>query len=216
MIRNKIHWFINRFIKRLITPDLIKELITPDLTRYFLAIVEAEDIDLLKNSFNKLDCGAYFQQPFTIKNPQYISIGKNFFSLFNLRIEAWDEYEGIKYSPQIIIGDNVVFNSDCHIGCINRVIIGNNVMMASRIYISDHFHGNISNEDTNYPPAKRKLYTKGEVIINDNVWVGEGVCIMPGVHIGTNAIIGANSVVTKDVPDNAVVAGIPAKILKFI
>ena len=63
---------------------------------------------------------------------------------------------------------------------------------------------------------KRKLISKGPVIISDNVWVGEGVVILPDVSIGKNAIIGANTVVTKDVPDNAVVAGNPAKLIKIL
>ncbi|MFI3296999.1 MAG: DapH/DapD/GlmU-related protein [bacterium] len=64
------------------------------------------------------------------------------------------------------------------------------------------------------PPLLRNLTTKGEVNIGDNVWVGEGVAIMPGVTIGEGAVIGANSVVTKNIPSYAVVAGIPARIIK--
>jgi len=158
----------------------------------------------------------YFSSPYIIKNPQYISIGLNFNSLYNLRLEAWDEYRGEKFSPEIIIGDNVNINTDCHIGCINKVMIGNNVLLASRIYISDHSHGEITKEALLMPPAARKLVSKGPVIIKNNVWIGEGVCILPGVTIGENSIIGANAVVTKDVPPNTVVGGIPAAVLKTL
>jgi len=149
-----------------------------------------------------------------IKNPQYISIGDNFYSLNNLRLEAWDEYLAQKFFPEIIIGNNVIMNTDCHIGCINKIVIGNDVLMASRIYISDHSHGHITKQALELSPVKRPLVSKGPVIIEDNVWIGEGVCILPGITIGVNAIIGANAVVTKDVPANTVVAGNPAKILK--
>lgn len=170
----------------------------------------------LLNQFKIFGSNSVLPQPCTIMNPKYISIGKNFNALYNLRIEAWDEYMGESFSPEIIIGDNVNFNTDCHIGCINKVTIGNNVLLASRIYISDHFHGKISGEESLISPAKRKLYSKGPVIIKDNVWIGEGVCVMPGVTIGENSIIGANAVVTKDIPANCVASGVPAKVLKHL
>jgi len=151
-----------------------------------------------------------------IKNPQYISIGDNFHSLLNLRIEAWDSYQEQHFKPEIVIGNDVCLNTDVHIGCINKVHIGNGVLMASRIYISDHSHGEITKEALLLPPVQRPLVSKGPVIIEDNVWLGEGVCIMPGVTVGKNAIVGANAVVTRDVPPNSVVAGIPARVIRII
>ena len=65
-------------------------------------------------------------------------------------------------------------------------------------------------------PSLRKLYSKGPVIIEDNVWIGEGVAILPNVIIGENSIIGANAVVTKDIPRNSVVGGNPAKIIRTL
>ena len=167
-------------------------------------------------SFKSFGAGSSLPNPCIIKNPQYISVGKNFYSLYNLRLEAWDSYAGETFSPEVIIGDDVIMNTDCHIGCINKIVIGNNVLMASRIYISDHFHGEITTAALRMPPVRRPLYTKGPVIIEDNVWIGEGVCIMPGVTIGTNSIIGANAVVTKSVPANSVVGGNPARIIRTL
>jgi acetyltransferase-like isoleucine patch superfamily enzyme len=161
-------------------------------------------------------CGENFniQSKFTIINPQYISIGHNFSALYNLRLEAIDSFESETYTPELRIGNNVIFNTDVHIGCIENITIGDNVLLASRIYISDHSHGAVTAEEMDTPPAKRKLATKGPVIIEDNVWIGEGVCILPGVRIGRNAVIGANAVVTKSVPPFSVVAGIPARVIR--
>ncbi len=89
--------------------------------------------------------------------------------------------------------------------------------MASKIYISDINHGDYSGEfefsAPHIPPDSRKLYTK-PVSIGNNVWIGENVCILPGVNIGDGCIIGANSVVNGDIADNCMVAGAPAKVIK--
>lgn len=177
---------------------------------------ELSKIENLKKSFGALGINSVIPLQNTFINPQYIYIGNHFQSLYNLRLEAWDCYYEQKFTPYISIGDNVSMNTDIHIGCINRIEIGNYVMLASRVYISDHSHGNLFGDDLKLPPVKRPLVSKGPVVIEDNVWIGEGACIMPGVRIGKNAIIGANSVVTKDVPANAVMAGVPAKVLRYL
>ena len=154
--------------------------------------------------------------PANILGERFITIGNNFSSFPRLRLEAYDRHLDNTYSPSIIFGDNVSINFDCHIGCVNRIVIGNNVLMASKIFITDHMHGEISAEALKTPPSLRKIISKGPVIIEDNVWIGEGVAIMPNVTIGKNSIIGANSVVTKTIPPNSVAAGIPARIIKTL
>lgn len=151
--------------------------------------------------------------PTLIKNAQYITIGDNFQALHNLRLEAWDKYRGQRFTPQIIIGDNVSFNSDVHIGTIDKVVVGNDVLIASRVYISDHSHGNTDLLSLAKPIRERGLISKGPVIIGDNVWIGEGACILPGVTIGKNSIVGANAVVTKSFPPYSIIAGVPAKLI---
>lgn len=168
----------------------------------------------IKNAFKSSGKGFYCKAPIYLKGGKYISIGNNFSTEVGLRIEAWDVFNKVKYSPEIIIGDNVIFNYDCHIGCINKIVIGNNVLIASRVFITDHFHGEINLNALNLPPFVRDLFSKGSVIIEDNVWIGEGVVILPNVRIGKNSIIGANSVVNRDIPANSVAGGIPSRILK--
>lgn len=108
------------------------------------------------------------------------------------------------------IGDNV------HIVAYEKVSIGDNCLMASKIFISDTSHGKYSGEVQSPPsevPNDRALITK-PVIVGDNVWIGENVCILLGVTIGNGCIIGANSVVNRDLPDNSIAVGIPAKVIK--
>ena len=113
---------------------------------------------------------------------------------------------GEKFSPQIIIGNNVSIQKDCHIGAINRIVLGNNVLLASKVFITDHSHGKATKEDIFFHPSQRKLFTKGPVIIEDNVGlgalctidkgvsgdttIGAGTKIDNQVHVGHDTIIG--------------------------
>lgn len=175
---------------------------------------EFHELQSIMTKFKKVGKNISIGKDNIIKNPNYIEIGDNFCALDRFRIEAWDSYFGQKFEPKIVIGNNVNFNTDIHIGCINSITIGNNCLFGSRIYITDHSHGDTSDGMIEMLPLERPLISKGAVVIENNVWVGEGVVIMPGITIGENSIIGANSVVTKDVPKNTVVGGVPAKILK--
>lgn len=169
---------------------------------------------VIKRKFKK--CGKNFRSEFLFygKGYSYIEVGNNVNFDRGARVEAWDQYQGAKYKPEIIIGNNVDINPYCHVGAINKIVIGDNVLVGTGVLITDHSHGNITADALRLPPGKRRLYSKGAVIIKNNVWIGEHAAILPGVTIGENAIIGANAVVTKNVPANAVVGGNPAKVIK--
>jgi acetyltransferase-like isoleucine patch superfamily enzyme len=169
-----------------------------------------------KRRFMKIGKNSFIEYPFIIKGAEYMQIGENFAGYSRLRLEAIDKHQSFSYEPTIVIGDHVIINYDCHIGCINKIVIGNGVLLASRVFITDHFHGKIDTEALKIRPASREIYSKGPVIIEDNVWIGEGVAIMPNVRIGQNSIIGANSVVTRDIPENSVAVGNPARIIKTL
>jgi acetyltransferase-like isoleucine patch superfamily enzyme len=157
---------------------------------------------------------SYIRSPARIHNPRFMTIGNSVTAEPGLVIEAYSAFAGDSFDPRITIGDRVSFGYHCHVGCINEVTIGNNVLIASRVFISDHSHGGVHGEDLDLPPARRRLFSKGAIRIGCNVWIGEGVSILPGVTIGNNSIVGANSVVTHDVPDDSVFAGVPARLIK--
>lgn len=139
------------------------------------------------------------------KNRHLIVVGDNCKINANSRIECWNEYRGEKFDPQLILGNNVMMNYNVHIGCINNINISDNVLIGSNVLITDHSHGSTS--DIEIPPHIRSLYSKGPVVIKENVWIGENVSILPGVTIGEGAIIGANTVVSKNVPSKTLVVG---------
>ena len=131
--------------------------------------------------------------PFDIRGTKYIKYGKNFTTGTGCRIEAYKFKDKI---PELIIGDNV--------------------LIASKVYITDLNHGSYSGEKQSNPEEiakERKIYTK-PVKIENNVWIGENVVILPGTTVGKNSVIGANAVVSRDIPKNCIAVGNPATIIK--
>ena len=141
-------------------------------------------------------------------------IGDNFKLDYYSILEAWDFHNDCVFEPLIRIGNNVSFGKYCHIGAINKVVIGNNVLIGSNVTIIDHNHGELCKSNLKIPPNRRTLYSNGVITIEDNVWIGEKVTVLANVVIGENSVIGANSVVTHSIPPNSVVGGVPAKIIK--
>lgn len=129
---------------------------------------------------------------------------------------TWIKYAGEQFTPSITIGDCCNIGEHTHISSINKITIGNGLLTGRYVYIGDNSHGGFNDEECQIPPIKRQLKSKGEVVIEDNVWIGDKVTVLSGVRIGKGSIIGANSVVTKDVPPFTIVAGVPARIIKQI
>ena len=161
-------------------------------------------------------CGrkTLFESSFEVEGSKYISVGSNVRTKSRFHIAAIEKHNNVAFNPVIIIGDDVSINYDVHIAAINRIVIESGVLIASKVFITDHYHGDISEDSIKTPPRQRILYSKGPVVIGKNAWIGENVSIMPGVSIGESAIIGANAVITRDVPAHSVAAGVPAKVIK--
>jgi len=145
---------------------------------------------------------------------QHISIGTHTYIAPNMQLTAWDMHNDMTFTPDITIGNHCTIRENCHITAINSIHIGDNLLTGTNVLITDNSHGKATHEQMALPPTQRPLYSKGPVVIGNNVWLGNNVCVMPGVTIGDGAIIGANSVVTHDIPAYSVAAGIPARVVK--
>lgn len=152
----------------------------------------------------------------TIKGGQYIRIGKQTSIGRYGVLTCWDVYRGKPYKPSISIGDNVSIGEYSHITSINSIKIGNNVLTGRRVTITDNSHGDNTWQDLNISPIERDLFSKGPVVIEDDVWIGDKVSIMPGVTIGRGCVIAANSVVTRNFQPYTIAGGVPAIVIKLI
>ena len=146
-----------------------------------------------------------------------MKIGSGFTTGRGCRLEVELTYEPTGKHARLLIGRNVQLNDYVHITAANQVTIEDHVLIASKVYISDCSHGsygkNGQHDDPDSIPATRKLYHE-PVHIKEKAWIGESVSILPGVTIGKGSIIGANSVVNRDIPDFCIAAGVPARVIK--
>lgn len=150
--------------------------------------------------------------PVSVRGSKYISFGDNFVSGRYCRLDALG-----KNANQIVFGNNCQINDSVHIASVGAIQIGHDVMIAGRVFITDHQHGHYKGAiqtSSSEKVIERELVSL-PVIIGNNVWIGEGACILPGVSVGDNSIIGANAVVTKNIPNNVIVCGNPAKAIKI-
>lgn len=114
------------------------------------------------------------------------------------------------YGYNIEIGENFFANYNFTVLDVGKVRIGENVQIAPNVSIYTAGH-------PVHPESRNSGYEYGiDIAIGDNVWIGGNTCIMPGVTIGKNAVIGAGSVVTKDIPDDVIAAGNPCRIIRKI
>jgi acetyltransferase-like isoleucine patch superfamily enzyme len=146
--------------------------------------------------------------PLNLSGFENISIGNN----INIAYKSW--LAAIPHTGEngceLVIGDGSCIGNFNHIYATKSIVIGKNVLTADKVYISDNLHGY---EDISLPILHQPIKQIGTVIIGDGSWLGENVCVI-GAKIGVNCVIGANSVVTKDIPDYCVAVGSPAKIIK--
>ena len=133
-------------------------------------------------------------------------------------IEAVAAYGGKQYRPRLIIGNRVMLSDLTHISCVEAIRIGDDCLLGSKIYIGDHHHGSVSDleEVMNVAPAQRPLADISPVIIGEKTWIGDGAVILPGARIGRSSIVGANSVVGLQEDRPALIAGVPARVIRYL
>lgn len=158
----------------------------------------------------------FFRKINLICGAKYIYIGEGTVFRKMPVLTAVYKYFDQEFTPSIIIGRNCNFGDYVNITSTNKIIIGDNVLTGRWVTITDNNHGDNSFEQLSTPPILRPVCSKGPVIIDDNVWIGDKATILPGVTIGQGAVIAANTVVTKYVPPFSVVAGNPGRIIKSI
>jgi len=151
----------------------------------------------------------FILHPFILRNKNSITFHGSFFAKSGLYLEP-------HIGAQISFGSGVILNRNCYITASSRVTVGNECLIGPNVFISDHDHGSYKglNSSTflSHPPQKR-LLVSSPIIIMDRVWIGANVCILKGVTIGENTVIGANSVVSRTLPPNSVCAGSPCKVI---
>ena len=172
--------------------------------------------EYIKNIYSLIMTKLTMKQARFIRRPIYIRGRKSLAGCKGLTTGRFCRFDLEGTKRTLYIGDNCEMGDMTHIVAYERVEIGNNVLIASKCFISDTNHGSYKGEDQDspeIPPNQRKLVTKS-VKIGNNVWIGENVVILAGTEIGDGCIIGANSVVKGIIPRAAIVAGSPAETIK--
>lgn len=165
----------------------------------------------LAQFYGNYGIGSRIQRPrIILANKKHIFLGKNVCIRPYARIEPIVSWNGQKFNPRIEIGDNVTIEQNLHLTCANFVKIGSFSSITGYVCITDIDH---EYRDISQPLLSQSLIVQ-ETEIGKYCFIGTGVKIMAGVHIGEHSVIGANAVVTHDIPPFSVATGIPAKVIK--
>ena len=168
-------------------------------------------LPIRKIQFGYFGSRSDYISPIMITGKSHIYIDNYTVIRNNARIEAITNFYGTRYDPKLNIGKRVTIEQGVHITCTDRVSIGDNTTISSYVYISDTEH--------DHKVLGKNIFDLGLIVkpveIGKCVFIGTGAKILSGVSIGDNCVVGANSVVTRNIPCNSMVAGIPARIIKI-
>lgn len=161
--------------------------------------------------FKKFGRGSYIGSRASIKGGKFINIGKNVRIGNFCRMQCYKEFAGEKLNPGIIIRDGCYIGNSFTVLSAAIVELERDVLIASNVTICSENHSINPESDV---PYKNQPLTFAPIKVGEGTWIGQNVVLMPGVRIGKKCVIAASAVVTKDVDDYYMVAGIPAKVIK--
>lgn len=159
-------------------------------------------------AFASFGRGTVIEPPVRISGERRIALGSGVYVGEGSWLQALD---GFGDEVAISIGDGTSIAGSCVLSAARSVTLGKNVLLARNVYVADHSH---AFGDLSAPVLAQGVDEIAPVLIDDGAWLGQNVVVCPGVRIGKGSVVGANSVVLGDVPDNAVAVGAPARIVR--
>lgn len=168
-------------------------------------------VDSLIFRLRVLKKGGYAAKSLIVSNQQYIHIGEKVRIKNGYRIECYPSFSNIELAPKVVFEDGIIIGPFLTIFCADTVRIGKNTIFAGNVTLISENHGTNPNMDK---PYHAQPLTTGPVIIEEGCWLGHNVSVLPNVRIGKKCIVATNSVVTHDIPDYSIAAGVPAKVIK--
>ncbi|MDQ1486409.1 MAG: hypothetical protein QOJ62_2102 [Actinomycetota bacterium] len=163
----------------------------------------------ISRSFASWGRNSLIQFPLRLSGEERIAIGSGVFIGAGSWLQVIDPASAS--APAIVVGDGTRVSGGCVLSAVASIEIGDNVLIARNVYIADHSHAYL---DPDLPIRLQGLTNIAPVTIGDGAWLGQNVVVNPGVRIGRNAVVGANSVVTTSIPDYSLAVGAPARVVR--
>lgn len=168
-------------------------------------------LDSLVFRWRVIKQGGYAARSLRVSNSRYIYVGKRVKIKKGYRIECYPTFAGIELHPSIFIEDGVIIGNYLTILGGATVRIGKNSIFAGNVTLISENHGMDPESET---PYHAQPLSTGDVIIGEGCWLGQNVCVLPNVTIGKKCIIATSSVITRNIPDYCIAAGVPARVIK--
>jgi len=167
---------------------------------------------LYRAIFGYVGEGSWIKRPRQLCNPRNVTIGKMVRIEENNTIYSVGNYAGHNYQGLIVIGDKVYANHTLNITSAEKIVVGDYVAFGPNVFMCDFDH---DFSDISKNMIESELALKGPIHIGARSWIGANVFVCGGVTLGEHCVVAANSVVTKSFPPNSVIAGVPAKLIKY-